>query len=1061
MRGGGVGRRSGAPPRGEYRIGANTSKEGVRAGRLAAGGIAEAAEPVGLPVGRAGWIIIVSGSGEDLVTRRRRDEQLHEQWRLVEAEFAELGAKVGAGRLGFACLLKYFSLHARFPRGRAQLPAEGIEQVATQVGVPAADLGFYDWSGRSAERHRAQIRSFFGFRPCTVVDAEKLTDWLGTEVCRRERRPERVRTSLLDRCREEKIEPPSSGRVSRIVASALRQAEGALTGLVASRLPPDVHAALDRLIVQASDDPDPEDGREALAWIKTEPGPIGLETIRDEVGKLGAVRAIGLSAEVFADIEPGVVAAWRSRATMEAPSHLRTHPEEIRLTLLAALIHCRGREITDTLVDLLIGTVHRIGAKAEKKVKDTALAEFKRVTGKENILFSITEASVGDPEGQVQNVVYPAAGGIETLLDLQKEFEAKGSTFRQHKQRVFKASYTHHYRAGLIAILDALEFHSTNPTHRPVLEALKLIRRYRAETSNATQYYALGEHIPVDRVVPAELVELLYRTDKRGRKRVFRTVYECGVFQTLRDKLRCKEIWVTGADRWRNPDEDLPADFEERRVENYRELGQPLDADEFVERLRGEMHSELAALNKDLPKLPWLEVKETRRTGAIHLSPLEAVPEPANLRRLKTAIRTRWGVVPLLDMLTETALRTGCLQPLTTLGAAEKLDPAVLFERILLLIYAYGTGAGIRAVAAGSHGHAEHELRYIRRRYLTVDGARQVARMIVNATFAARWEWLWGTGSTAVASDSTHATAFDQNIFTEWHSRYKEGKRGVLIYWTVEPVTAMAVYSQLLSCSASEVHAMVEGAMRHETNMDIQANYVDSHGASFVGFGITRLLGFDLLPRIKQINHVKLYRPEVGAPDAYPRLEPALTRPIRWELIERNYDAMVKYATAIRQRTASTESILRRFTKDVTHPAYAAMLEVGRAERTCFVAKYLRRRELQREIGASLNVVENYNGVGGYIRFGNPTDLPSNRREEQELGMLCLQILQSSLGLINMLLIQEQLAESGWVETFTGPDWRGLTPLFTTNMTPYGDIALHLDNRLTLANTPDLTGATR
>jgi TnpA family transposase len=43
---------------------------------------------------------------------------------------------------------------------------------------------------------------------------------------------------------------------------------------------------------------------------------------------------------------------------------------------------------------------------------------------------------------------------------------------------------------------------------------------------------------------------------------------------------------------------------------------------------------------------------------------------------------------------------------------------------------------------------------------------------------------------------------------------------------------------------------------------------------------------------------------------------------------------MMTYATAIRLGTASTEAILRRFNSDVTHPAYAAMLEVGRAQRT-------------------------------------------------------------------------------------------------------------------------------
>ncbi|MFD8531688.1 Tn3 family transposase [Streptosporangium canum] len=146
-------------------------------------------------------------------------------------------------------------------------------------------------------------------------------------------------------------------------------------------------------------------------------------------------------------------------------------------------------------------------------------------------------------------------------------------------------------------------------------------------------------------------------------------------------------------------------------------------------------------------------------------------------------------------------------------------------------------------------------MRYARRRYLTVEACREVARVIANATFAVRQAALWGEGTTAVASDSTHFSAFDQNIFTEWHSRHRRAKRGVLIYWTVEVGGSMAVHSQLISCSASEVHAMVEGAMRHGTDMEVEQNFVDSHGASFVGFGITRLLDFDLVARFKQINN--------------------------------------------------------------------------------------------------------------------------------------------------------------------------------------------------------------
>lgn len=84
----------------------------------------------------------------------------------------------------------------------------------------------------------------------------------------------------------------------------------------------------------------------------------------------------------------------------------------------------------------------------------------------------------------------------------------------------------------------------------------------------------------------------------------------------------------------------------------------------------------------------------------------------------------------------------------------------------------------------------------------------------------------------------------------------------------------MAVHSQLISCSASEIHAMVEGAMRHGTSMEIEQNFVDSHGVSFVGFGITRLLDFDLIARFKQINTMKLYVPGPVGQYAYPALAP-------------------------------------------------------------------------------------------------------------------------------------------------------------------------------------------
>jgi TnpA family transposase len=973
-------------------------------------------------------------------------DELVEHWTLLDDEREMIAGKRGPTRLGFALLLKYYTWAGRFPRGRGELADEAVVFVARQVGVNAAELGFYEWSSRTIEYHRAQIRAHLGFRECSVADADELAGWLAVNVCEAERRPELVRDELLVRCRAERIEPPAAGRVDRIVRSALHAAEQTLTARIVARLPVDAVGWL-RALVSAEVPDDDSHEESVLALITSVPGNVSLESMLTETRKLRAARAIGLPAGLFADVAPRVLAGWRGRAMVESPSHLRDHPEPLTLTLLAALVHTRLREITDTLVELLISTVHRIGARADRKVTEELVNAFKRVTGKENLLFAIAEAALERPDGAVREVVYPAvAGGEATLRELVHEFKTKGPVYRRSVQTTLKASYSHHYRRGLVELLDVLEFRSNNATHRPVLDALDLIKRH---ADGRLTYYPAGESVPTHKGLLGDWATLVFTDTGKAGRRVVRSVYEICTFQALRERLRCKEIWVVGADKWRNPEQDLPQDFEAHRSAHYAALRKPLDPTAFIDQLRDEMRETLAALDTGLPKLAWLEIAERGKNGPIKLTGLDAAPEPQNLRRLKNEVRDRWGTVPLIDMLKEAVLRTGCLAGVTAAAGRGDLAADVLAERLLLAIYAYGTNTGIRAIAGNAvHGHSEDDLRYVRRRYLGAEVAHAIATEIANATFAARAQRVWGAGSTAVSSDSTHFAAFDQNIFTEWHSRY--GGRGVIIYWHVER-KSMAIHSQLINCTASEVAAMVEGAMRHGTTMEVEGNYVDSHGQSEVGFAITRLLGFDLLPRIKRINKVWLYRPAAGEPDAYPRLAPALTRPIRWDIIAEQYDQMIKYATAIRAGTASTEAILRRFTRaNTVHPTYQAMLEVGRAQRTIFVARYLRDRHLQREINEGLNVVESWNRANSVIFFGKGGDIATNRRDEQELSVLCLRVLQAALVYVNTLMVQDILADHEWDAALTDADRRGLTPLFWTHVAPYGEVRLDMSSRLTL-----------
>ncbi|MEU4799471.1 hypothetical protein [Streptomyces sp. NPDC023327] len=71
----------------------------------------------------------------------------------------------------------------------------------------------------------------------------------------------------------------------------------------------------------------------------------------------------------------------------------------------------------------------------------------------------------------------------------------------------------------------------------------------RYANAGNTTYYPLGETVPVHKAMGGDWAEVVHRADKRARRRVMRMVYEVVAFQTLRDQLKCKEIWVAGADK--------------------------------------------------------------------------------------------------------------------------------------------------------------------------------------------------------------------------------------------------------------------------------------------------------------------------------------------------------------------------------------------------------------------------------------------------------------------------------------------------------------------------------
>ncbi|MEU7886756.1 DUF4158 domain-containing protein [Microbispora bryophytorum] len=322
--------------------------------------------------------------------QEREPEDLIEVWTLLEEDQERLRNKSGANRLGLALLLKFFEVEARFPEDTGEIPVPAVSYVAQQVKVPAEEWAAYDWSGRAIKRHRTEIRAAFGFGECTKEDQAQLAEWLAVELCGVELNRDRLAEAVVARCRNDRREPPTPGRIARLVGSAVSTFEERFCAATVGRLSAATRSRLDDLIAEdAGTDESAGGGGTFFTELKADPGALGLDSLLAEVNKLQRVRALELPSELFGDVSEKLVAAWRARA--------------------------------------------------EKKVEGEFNKELKRVRGKEGILLRLAEAAVAEPGGTVRKVIYPVAG--ESMLKaLAAEAAANEARYRARVRTVLRSS---------------------------------------------------------------------------------------------------------------------------------------------------------------------------------------------------------------------------------------------------------------------------------------------------------------------------------------------------------------------------------------------------------------------------------------------------------------------------------------------------------------------------------------------------------------------------------------------------------------------------------------------
>ena len=289
--------------------------------------------------------------------RHWNEPELETSWSFSSDELALIPNQDASSRLGVAASLKFFQLEGFFPSSAKDIPLVAIDHMAKLLDVNPKAISDYDWQGRTGTRYRRRLRTAMGIRPATAEDFKGIEAWLHKDVVPWDHDARHLQDAVHAWYRSRLIEPPTAGRIERLVRSVVRTHDTAICDGTVAKLLPSTRQAMDALI-DSSMPSDGQDADEGSDWhstpfsvLKTDPGRVSLKSVLRELEKLSQIETLALPDHLFAEIQPKILRHYRLRAAAEPPREVRRHPEPMRYTLLAAFCWQRRQEIIDGLVD--------------------------------------------------------------------------------------------------------------------------------------------------------------------------------------------------------------------------------------------------------------------------------------------------------------------------------------------------------------------------------------------------------------------------------------------------------------------------------------------------------------------------------------------------------------------------------------------------------------------------------------------------------------------------------------------------------------------------------------
>ena len=860
-------------------------------------------------------------------------------------------------RFGFA--LQLCSL--RYP-GRLLAPGEVIPAalsrfLAAQLGLKPDDLVEYATREETRREHLAALREFYGYKMFTGRGSRDLKVWLESEA-ETARSNEDLARRFVEQCRATQTILPGITVIERLCADALVAAERRIDARIADRLDDETRSRLDALLTETAD------GSVArFDWLRQFEVCQNSADMNRLLDRLEFLQGMAVHASILSGVQPHRIARLRRQGERYFAGDLRDISGDRRLAILAVCALEWRSAIADAVVethDRIVGKTWREAKRACDVRADDAKAALKdTLHGFSNFGSALLEAHEDQASliDAVQN-----AGGWLSLRGLVATAAQLTDTLAADPLAHVVHGY-HRFRRYAPRMLQALDIHAA-PVAEPLLAAASIVA---------------GTETTGDR--PLTFLRRASKWHRHLNKDDGHRLWEVAVLCHLRDAFRAGDIWLAHSRRYGDLKDALVPTEVARATPR---LAMPYEPETWLADRKSRLAEGLQRLARATRAgaIPGGSIED----GVLKIDRLTAnVPEEADAMVLD--LYKRLPEIRITDLLLEVDDEIGFTEAFTHLRTGVPCKDRVGMLNVLL---AEGLNLGLSKMAGATNTHDYFQLSRLSRWHVESEAMARALAMVIEGQSALPMARFWGGGTSASSDGQFFPTTRQGEAMNLINAKYGH-EPGLKAYTHVSDQFGPFA-TQTIPATVNEAPYILDGLLMTDAGQKIREQYADTGGFTDHVFAVTALLGFQFIPRIRDLPSKRLY---LFDPSACPKeLKGLIGGKVREHVISSNWPDILRSAATMVAGAMPPSQLLRKFSAyPRQHELAVALREIGRVERTLFIIDWLLDADMQRRAQIGLNKGEAHHALKNALRIGRQGEIRDRTSEGQHFRMAGLNLL--------------------------------------------------------------------